>query len=549
MAPIVCFGKQAEIAGQYLTKGKQVCVEGRIQTRSWEDRNSGEKKYRTEIVCDNFQMLGQRGGDFEGSDRQAAQAGPTYDRGATAAAAAAAGTSRTTTFRSERSPGRSERHKRRPPMAGHVHRSLFLWALWALAFSQPLLAATPWTWAGPDGGAVLSLALQPNSSTVLYAGGEAGLFKSVDGGANWQLLAEGPAAPVIAIGVDPIDTSTVYAGLRRQGLLKSTDGGAHWTDAGQGLPDLPPFGLSVNALAVRGGAVYAGTDLGLYRSVDGGASWQALSEGLPASPVLSLEIDPSQSETIYAGLDNGLFRSTDGGAHWAPSPANGFALGDVSDVEVSPVSSAIVYAGSPYGVSRSVDAGVSWLLSQATGSVNALAVHPTLAGTLYAGSNNGVFKSTDGGTTWVKMSEGLTDPRVLALAIDLGRPREAVGRDEPRFPSGRRIPDHRRRRALDLAQPRPLRRRRRLSRVRCADPGHPLRRPRLPGPRPQPGPGAYLDGVAGPPGIHPGGESRSRDAVGRVCRDHRFRTAAQEHRRRRHLVQLRNPSRLSPCAL
>lgn len=78
---IVCFGKQAEIAGQYLQKGKQIYVEGRIQTRSWDDRNTGEKKYRTEIVCDNFQMLGQRGGDFEHSDRQAAQAGPTYDEG------------------------------------------------------------------------------------------------------------------------------------------------------------------------------------------------------------------------------------------------------------------------------------------------------------------------------------------------------------------------------------------------------------------------------------------------------------------------------------
>jgi single-strand DNA-binding protein len=56
---IVCFGRLAEIAGQYLTKGKQVYVEGRIQTRSWEQ--NGEKKYRTEIVADNFQMLGSRG--------------------------------------------------------------------------------------------------------------------------------------------------------------------------------------------------------------------------------------------------------------------------------------------------------------------------------------------------------------------------------------------------------------------------------------------------------------------------------------------------------
>ncbi len=58
---IVCWGRQAEVAGQYLTRGRQIYVEGRLQTRSWDDRQSGEKRYRTEIVCDNFQMLGQRG--------------------------------------------------------------------------------------------------------------------------------------------------------------------------------------------------------------------------------------------------------------------------------------------------------------------------------------------------------------------------------------------------------------------------------------------------------------------------------------------------------
>jgi single-strand DNA-binding protein len=63
---IVCFGRQAEIAGQYLTKGKQVFVEGRIQTSSWDDRNTGEKRYRTEIICDNFQMLGGPGGGNRG---------------------------------------------------------------------------------------------------------------------------------------------------------------------------------------------------------------------------------------------------------------------------------------------------------------------------------------------------------------------------------------------------------------------------------------------------------------------------------------------------
>jgi len=80
---IVVWGKQAEIAGQYLKKGKQIFLEGRLQTRSWEDRQSGEKKYRTEVVCDNFQMLGQRGDDMGGGGggSYGGGGGGSYDEG------------------------------------------------------------------------------------------------------------------------------------------------------------------------------------------------------------------------------------------------------------------------------------------------------------------------------------------------------------------------------------------------------------------------------------------------------------------------------------
>ena len=62
---IICWGRLAEIAGQYLTRGKKVYIEGRLQTSSWEDKQSGEKKYRAEVVCESMQMLGGRGGDDE----------------------------------------------------------------------------------------------------------------------------------------------------------------------------------------------------------------------------------------------------------------------------------------------------------------------------------------------------------------------------------------------------------------------------------------------------------------------------------------------------
>ena len=53
---IVVFGRQAETSAQYLKKGQSVLVEGRMQTRSWDDKGTGEKKYRTEIVADRVQF-------------------------------------------------------------------------------------------------------------------------------------------------------------------------------------------------------------------------------------------------------------------------------------------------------------------------------------------------------------------------------------------------------------------------------------------------------------------------------------------------------------
>lgn len=53
---IVVFGRQAETSAQYLKKGQGVMIEGRIQTRSWDDKTTGEKKYRTEIIADSVQF-------------------------------------------------------------------------------------------------------------------------------------------------------------------------------------------------------------------------------------------------------------------------------------------------------------------------------------------------------------------------------------------------------------------------------------------------------------------------------------------------------------
>jgi single-strand DNA-binding protein len=62
---IVMFRRLAEIAGEYLKKGSQVYIEGKLQTRKWQD-NSGNDRYTTEIIADEMQMLGSRGGGSAG---------------------------------------------------------------------------------------------------------------------------------------------------------------------------------------------------------------------------------------------------------------------------------------------------------------------------------------------------------------------------------------------------------------------------------------------------------------------------------------------------
>jgi len=68
---VVFFGKLAEIAGEYLKKGRQVYVEGSLRTRKWQDK-SGQDRYSTEIVASDMKMLGSRGGgtSFEVVDRE-----------------------------------------------------------------------------------------------------------------------------------------------------------------------------------------------------------------------------------------------------------------------------------------------------------------------------------------------------------------------------------------------------------------------------------------------------------------------------------------------
>src|SRR6185436_16653798 len=60
---VVAWGKLGDIIAQYMKKGRQIYIEGRLQTTSWDDKTSGQKRYKTEIVAENMIMLGGKPGE------------------------------------------------------------------------------------------------------------------------------------------------------------------------------------------------------------------------------------------------------------------------------------------------------------------------------------------------------------------------------------------------------------------------------------------------------------------------------------------------------
>jgi single-strand DNA-binding protein len=85
---VTLWGREAEVAGEYLAKGRPVLIEGRLQLDSWDDKESGQKRSKLRVVCEHMQMLGSRGdgagggsGGGGGAPRAAGRGAPAAGRG------------------------------------------------------------------------------------------------------------------------------------------------------------------------------------------------------------------------------------------------------------------------------------------------------------------------------------------------------------------------------------------------------------------------------------------------------------------------------------
>ena len=292
-----------------------------------------------------------------------------------------------------------------------------------LLYVAPLVAGpNVWTHLGL-GGAVYALVIDPQNSSVLYAGTNQGIYKSADAGKSWALSNNGLPVSTVStyeLGIAPGVPGAIYAAVFLNGVFKSTNGAATWSAASDGLTDLNVISLAVSPASP--GTLYAGTRSGAFVSTDASGTWRAI--GLAdTGQVQALAADPSDALTVYAGtIPSGLYKSRNGGGTWSLT-----SLTDsVYAIAIDPTDSSRLYAATSGGigsVSKSVDGGATWTRVFENPShvspVTEVAVDPSNPSRVYAGGDSveSVFRSTDGGQTWALFDSGLPNVQV-GFAID-----------------------------------------------------------------------------------------------------------------------------------
>ena len=204
--------------------------------------------------------------------------------------------------------------------AGTFHHGVFL----------STYTGTGWTnWTAVDSGLsntdIWTLAVSPSSGGAgglsLFAGTKGnGIFRSTRNGTSWTRWTAVDSGltsnKVFALVVTPngTDSSNIFAGTEGGGVFLSTNNGAYWTAVNSGLDN-----TKVNALAVSGTNLFAGTHDGIFLSTNNGTNWTAVNSGLTTTFINSIAVshDGTGDTNIFVGTwGGGVFFSTDNGAHW-----------------------------------------------------------------------------------------------------------------------------------------------------------------------------------------------------------------------------------------
>ncbi|MGZ5522444.1 MAG: WD40/YVTN/BNR-like repeat-containing protein, partial [Chthoniobacterales bacterium] len=313
------------------------------------------------------------------------------------------------------------------------------------AIDQKLFGGMKWRQIGPfRGGRALAIEGVPGESNTYYFGAVAGgVWKTIDGGANWTPIFDKESISSIgAIAVAPSDHNIIYVGTGEYamrgnvtygtGMYKSLDGGKTWKNIGLkdsrqiGAVVIDPKNPDIVLVAAFGHAFGPNPERGVFRTTDGGKTWAKVLYKDENTGAIDLAMDPHNPNVVFAamwqarrqpwnfssgGSGSGLYRSEDGGVTWKQLQGNGLPDGILGriGISVSGADSNRIYASieaKEGGIFRSEDGGEKWTRVNEDGRFRQRAWYfskvyadPKSPDTVYL-LNTGAFRSVDGGKTF-----------------------------------------------------------------------------------------------------------------------------------------------------
>ena len=315
-----------------------------------------------------------------------------------------------------------------------------------------------------------AVALDPNDpdNTIYVGTGETwtrnsvsigdGLYKTTDGGANWNKIGFEKSERIANIIVNPTNSQEIYVGVlgalwgdsEERGVYKSSDGGATWeqllyVDPKTGCADLAMDPTNPNVLYASmwefrrtGWSFESGGDKSaLYKSTDGGKTWNKIHNGFPEGKLgrLAIAVAPSNPNVLYTVIEaekderKGLYRSNDAGASWEQLN-NDFGITVrpfyFSRIVVDPKNEDVVVKGGLSG-SISRDGGKTFKnLGNMHSDIHDIVFNIKDSDIMYVGTDGGVYRTWDGGTT-MEIVENLPLSQFYQVSVDDAEPYNVYG--------------------------------------------------------------------------------------------------------------------------
>jgi photosystem II stability/assembly factor-like uncharacterized protein len=311
-----------------------------------------------------------------------------------------------------------------------------------------------------------SVTIDPNNSDVIWVGtGENvsgrhvawgdGVYKSLDGGKNWNQMGLEKSEHIGKILVDPRNSDVVFVAAEgplwssggERGLYKTMDGGKTWQltlniDENTGVTDIEfnPSNPDVMYAAAyqrrrqTWSLMAGGPKSGIYKSTDNGDTWRQIKTGLPSGDIgkIGLAVTQANSEIVYATIEandseKGFYRSLNKGESW--EKRNSYISGGTGphyyqEIEASPQNPELVYQMDVfYHVTRDGGKTFDYLGTgrEKHSDNHALWIDPDDGNHLISGTDGGLYESYDEGTTW-RHFENLPISQFYKLGLDNSEP-------------------------------------------------------------------------------------------------------------------------------